>query len=57
MEQKNEIIMDDADMDNDANSEKGYSSRNEFWSSCDNLHSEDFKDNEDGACNENVSDP
>ena len=42
--------------DNSSINDEDYNGTNESWSSYDNLPSEDFQNNEDGACSENVSD-
>src|SRR3954470_10296437 len=42
--------------DNSSINDEDYDSANESWSSYDNLPSEDFENNENSACSENVSD-
>ena len=42
--------------DNSSINDEDYDSANESWSSYDNLPSEDFQDNENGAYSENISD-
>ena len=54
---KDEYDIDTVDAtDNSSINDDDYNSANESWSSYDNLPSEDFQNNEDDTCSENVSD-